>query len=221
MKKKSLGVYAVNALRFFVDSGRGAIEVTECKAEEIYPGTDSHMDVKANMKLKSPLTGAEVVAREFFFSLGAGGRATPSLTPSPPPQRTHAEGKVDVGIRNDSLFTNKVKIVGTLGEIEYKGFIAPFVFHTITLKRKESNGRTKTTTIKEYADGRSTYEYQMDEFVRQVEEITASSAPKRGGIAHTKAAGTIDEPEETMRVIDEMYRKAGMKPRNDERPLID
>lgn len=45
----------MNALRFFVDAGRGATEVVKCEASEIYPGTDSYMTAKVNLGLKSKL----------------------------------------------------------------------------------------------------------------------------------------------------------------------
>lgn len=134
------------------------------------------------------------------------------------------DGTVEVGIRNLAIFTNKVKVIGTLGEMEYTNFIAPFTYHTITLRKKREEAESRfasTARFKVYDDGRSTYDFQLVEFTSQIESWKAAGpGSKRGGIAHTKAGGTIDEPDETMRVIDEMYRRAGMKPRNDERGLM-
>lgn len=75
-------------------------------------------------------------------------------------------------------------------------FVAPFVYHNINVEPRDGPKRSE----KVYGDGESTYELQLRAFISQL----------RGGEScPTDAQDAIHN----MRVIDDVYRSAGMNVR--------
>ncbi|KAF9583202.1 hypothetical protein BGW38_010031 [Lunasporangiospora selenospora] len=80
-------------------------------------------------------------------------------------------------------------------------FALPHVYHTINILDKRTG--KKEETIKAYQEGYSTYRYQLEAFVRAVKEKDGVEASKSTWVS---GADSI----ETQRVIDEIYKKAGL-----------
>ena len=109
--------------------------------------------------------------------------------------------------------------MGTRGSLTIVNFVAPNVYHYLSVTSSESDSesgagvmRTRTRTEKHYGpDGGATYQYQLDVFARAIQ------AQPNGGVASTPAgaltAGVLDDAAGTMALIDAIYRAGGLAPR--------
>jgi len=82
------------------------------------------------------------------------------------------------------------------GELLFYNFVAPHLYHYITVQNDKSGKRTE----KRYGTGESTYFYQLQHFVECVKNGVHPSTDSEDAIKN-------------MRVIDAIYEKAGMKVR--------
>jgi len=94
-------------------------------------------------------------------------------------------------------------ITGTKGKVTVFNYALPFLYHYIEITPNGGKSRTE----KVYEDGKSTYEHQLLVFIECVQKQT------EGGLAKTRTGGTIDDPVNTMKMIDAVYEKSGLKKR--------
>jgi predicted dehydrogenase len=88
---------------------------------------------------------------------------------------------------------------GELGSLYVYNFIAPSIYHYLTVTIKD-----KTTTEKVYGNGAPTYYYQLDGFVKAVRgEIKPSEYYKHG-------ITSAEEAVRNMKVMDQVYEKSGL-----------
>jgi len=95
---------------------------------------------------------------------------------------------------------------GTRATMKIGNFVAPHIYHYISVTDK-ATGKTKTEKV--YGDdgmGRTTYEYQLQAFIKCVRE------QKEGGPAKTEA-GVLDDFVESMKIVDAAYEVSGLKKR--------
>lgn len=96
---------------------------------------------------------------------------------------------------------------GSKGSLLLSSFVMPHFYHSLTVSLKEGLSRTE----KHYgSEGKSTYEYQLEAFVDCVRRFQ----PGDGGFAKGVTSSTLDDPINTLRMIDEIYTKAGLEPRH-------
>eukprot|EP01114_Cavostelium_apophysatum_P016237 TRINITY_DN4570_c0_g1_i1.p1 TRINITY_DN4570_c0_g1~~TRINITY_DN4570_c0_g1_i1.p1 ORF type:complete len:362 (-),score=69.24 TRINITY_DN4570_c0_g1_i1:4-1089(-) len=106
-------------------------------------------------------------------------------------------GEIFCNFRNPSVMPLQASIVveGKQGKLTCNNFIAPSVFHTITVT---ANGTSRTEKV--YGSGHMTYYYQLQAFANQV---------LGGPPCETNAEDGV----KNMRLIDRIYEKAGMMKR--------
>jgi predicted dehydrogenase len=107
--------------------------------------------------------------------------------------RSGATGKITAGMWAAPMLRIQARIAGDQGEMRVINPIAPQHFNLITTR---AAGRTRRERVR----GRPTYEYQLRAFVAAVRD---------GGPIPTG----LDDSIANMRVIDSIYRKAGLEPR--------
>jgi predicted dehydrogenase len=102
-------------------------------------------------------------------------------------------GRINTSMWSTTVLKIAVRVEGERGVLKVFNPTAPQYFHRVTVK---SDGRTRHERVQ----GRSTYSYQLAAF---------AGAVLRGAPTLTPPADSIA----TMRVIDDIYRAAGMEPR--------
>jgi predicted dehydrogenase len=102
-------------------------------------------------------------------------------------------GRINTSMWSTTVLKIAVRVEGERGVLKVFNPTAPQYFHRVTVK---SGGRTRHERVQ----GRSTYSYQLAAF---------AGAVLRGEPTLTPPADSIA----TMRVIDDIYRAAGMEPR--------
>eukprot|EP01103_Thecamoeba_quadrilineata_P015078 TRINITY_DN4655_c0_g1_i1.p1 TRINITY_DN4655_c0_g1~~TRINITY_DN4655_c0_g1_i1.p1 ORF type:complete len:358 (-),score=64.77 TRINITY_DN4655_c0_g1_i1:3-1076(-) len=88
-------------------------------------------------------------------------------------------------------FDSSFEVQGELGTINCFNFLAPSFYHSLTITTKEKR------TEKVYGAGHSTYYYQLEAFISEIQ----------GG---TKCETSGEDGVKTMLLIDQIYEKAGM-----------
>ena len=116
------------------------------------------------------------------------------------------QGRFHASLMADCLLLPKtdVTVWGSEGSLKCRGFIVPFFGHRIELDLKDkTKGGTRRVAETAYGSNESTYYYQLDNFLTEIELGTSKdSNPK-------SASDSILN----MRLIDDTYRAAGLKPR--------
>lgn len=102
-------------------------------------------------------------------------------------------GHITCSMRSRTLLRLEVRATGTLGSLRVFNFIAPHVFHRLTV-------RTPQTTRTEHVSGDSTYTYQLRAFAQAITEGAPFPTTVQDAIAQ-------------MRVIDAIYQAAGLRVR--------
>jgi predicted dehydrogenase len=102
-------------------------------------------------------------------------------------------GRVECSMWSSSLLKISAKVIGSRGSLSVLNPVAPQAFHRLTVR---ASGARRT----ERFSRRASYAYQLDAF---------AAAVLRGEPVKTSAADAV----ETMTVIDEIYRAAGLPPR--------
>jgi predicted dehydrogenase len=102
-------------------------------------------------------------------------------------------GRINTSMWSTTVLRIAVRVEGERGVLKVFNPTAPQYFHRVTVK---SGGRTRHERVK----GRSTYSYQLAAFAGAVLRGEPTLTPPTDSIA-------------TMRVIDDIYRAAGMEPR--------
>ena len=102
-------------------------------------------------------------------------------------------GQVTAGMWSRQFLRMQARVQGTKGELKVFNPVAPHVFNVLSVR---AGGRTRRERVK----GRPTYEYQLEHFVAAVRDGSPVLTDPRWSI-------------ENMRVIDAIYRAAGLEPR--------
>ncbi|KAF9081178.1 hypothetical protein BGX23_001171 [Mortierella sp. AD031] len=94
-------------------------------------------------------------------------------------------------------------------------FLIPSTYHYITVKTKSTN---KSKTLKVYGEGFSTYKYQFEAFVKTVKHVKENPSIESRSSQDIDVVGipgwvTGQDSVENLRVIDAIYKRAGMRPR--------
>ncbi|KAF9103498.1 hypothetical protein BGX29_003316 [Mortierella sp. GBA35] len=92
-------------------------------------------------------------------------------------------------------------------------FLIPSTYHYITVKTKSTN---KSKTLKVYGEGFSTYKYQFEAFVKAVKHVKENPSIKSRSSQDIDVVGipgwvTGQDSVENLRVIDAIYKRAGMR----------
>ncbi|KAK3816810.1 MAG: NAD(P)-binding protein [Linnemannia elongata] len=110
-------------------------------------------------------------------------------------------------------------VVETEGKVlTFMVFLIPSLYHYITVKDKTTN---TSETLKVYGEGYSTYKYQLDAFIKAVQHVRST----RTSGTNARDNHSCEDPEilgipgwvsgedsvENMRVVDAIYKAAGMK----------
>jgi predicted dehydrogenase len=130
--------------------------------------------VQARARLASPEVDRRMDA-EFRFPSGVTGHITASLLSS-------------------TLLRIEVRVTGELGEMRVLNFIAPHVYHRLTV-------RTAQGRRSEHVAGSATYTYQLQAFAQAIIQGTTVPTGPAEAIAN-------------MQIIDAVYRQAGLHPRS-------
>eukprot|EP01118_Nematostelium_gracile_P020555 TRINITY_DN99_c0_g1_i1.p1 TRINITY_DN99_c0_g1~~TRINITY_DN99_c0_g1_i1.p1 ORF type:complete len:393 (-),score=127.72 TRINITY_DN99_c0_g1_i1:177-1250(-) len=115
----------------------------------------------------------------------------------------HATASMETSFRASQMLPADMRMTveGTKGKVTINNFIAPHMFHSITVEDDLGNTRTE----KVYGeDSNTTYYHQMRAFVAAI----------RGG---PKPPTDVNEAIKTMRVIDQVYLKAGLMRRGEKK----
>ena len=102
-------------------------------------------------------------------------------------------GRLTCSMWSSSLLRVGARATGDAGELRVLNPLAPHLFHRLTVR---AGGRKRAERLR----GRPTYEYQLEAFCAAVLRGEPTLTPPADSIAN-------------MRVIDAVYRSAGMKPR--------
>lgn len=102
-------------------------------------------------------------------------------------------GRFSCSLLSTVVFKAQARVVGELGEMTVFNPVVPQFYHHIKVK-------TRSGSRRERVRGDATYTHQLRAFVDTVRHGTAVPTDPAHGVAN-------------MRVIDEVYRKAGMQPR--------
>jgi predicted dehydrogenase len=102
-----------------------------------------------------------------------------------------ATGRVNASLWSGRVLDVGARVVGEQGELKVLNFVAPQIFHRLTVK-------TKAATRHERIRGESTYTYQLRAF---------ADAVLHAGPVLTPAEDAVP----TMSLIDDVYRAAGMR----------
>lgn len=132
--------------------------------------------VQARARLASPEVDRRMDA-ELRFPSGVAGHFTASLLSS-------------------TLLRVEVRVTGELGEMRVLNFIAPHLYHRLTVVRPAQGRRS------EHVAGGATYTYQLRAFAEAITQGTAVPTGPAEAVAN-------------MRVIDAVYRQAGLHPRSE------
>jgi len=97
------------------------------------------------------------------------------------------------------LLSLGARVVGTGGELRVLNLTGPQYYHRMAV-RTRAEGSASRTRRTEKVKGKSTYWYQLQAFTKAVRESGAVLTPPADSIAN-------------MRVIDDVYRAAGLEPR--------
>lgn len=100
-----------------------------------------------------------------------------------------ATTKVLTSMAPETDFTARISVIGQNGEISLTNFIHPHKGHDLYIK-------TGADSLSETVDGQTTYDHQLDHFVRLVRGETAPILPPADAVAN-------------MTAIDAIYRAAG------------
>jgi len=102
-------------------------------------------------------------------------------------------------------FVPVATVTGTRGSLTVYNYVLPHLWHRIDVAVQGKKARVE----KCYGnDGASSFQYQLEAFVRNVRD-----AGGEGGWCTTNAGATVDNPVAAMHCIDEAYVKAGLQPR--------
>jgi predicted dehydrogenase len=104
-----------------------------------------------------------------------------------------ATGTVRCSMWSSRLLGVSARAVGDRGELRITNFVAPHVFNRLRI-------RTAGSRWSEHVQGEPTYNYQLRAFVSAVRDGGAVLTPPSDSVAN-------------MRVIDDIYRAAGLQPR--------
>jgi predicted dehydrogenase len=102
-------------------------------------------------------------------------------------------GRMTCALFSSTLLKISARVIGELGELHVLNPVLPHFFHRLSV-------RTAQGKRVERVPGQSTYHHQLQGFVRSVLD---------GAPVLTSAADAVAN----MRIIDEVYRKAGLTPR--------
>jgi predicted dehydrogenase len=103
-------------------------------------------------------------------------------------------GSIETSMWSKKLFSMGARVVGDDGELKVLNMTGPQYFHRVTV-------RSPAGKRHERVKGEATYWYQLQAFVAAVRDGTPTLTPPTTAIAN-------------MRVIDDIYRAAGMEPRD-------
>ncbi len=103
-------------------------------------------------------------------------------------------GHITASLLSSTLLRIGVRVTGEMGEMRVLNFIAPHVYHRLTV-------RTDRGRRSEHVAGDATYTYQLRAFAQAIIQGTAVPTGP-------------DEAVANMRVIDAVYRQAGLHPRS-------
>ena len=110
-------------------------------------------------------------------------------------------GTVSCSMWSSSVLRINAGAVGDAGSMRVLNPLAPHLFHRFVVSARAGGGDRVRRRRERIERGRSTYSYQLDAFVRAVRgDASANLTPPSDSVA-------------TMRVIDDIYRAAGMEPR--------
>lgn len=103
-------------------------------------------------------------------------------------------GHITASLLSSDLLRTEICVTGERGEMRVMNFVVPHFYHRLTV-------RTPQGRRSERVAGDATYTYQLRAFARAVLQGTAVPTDPTEAIAN-------------MRVIDEVYRRAGLHPRS-------
>jgi len=108
-------------------------------------------------------------------------------------------GSIECSMWSRKLLTLGARVTGTQGELRVMNMTGPQYFHRVSVTTRDPGSGTKARRS-EKVKGEATYWYQLQAFTKAVRE---------GGPVLTPPADAIAN----MRVIDAVYRAAGLEPR--------
>mmetsp|Transcript_18598 Transcript_18598/g.39942 ORF Transcript_18598/g.39942 Transcript_18598/m.39942 type:complete len:472 (-) Transcript_18598:1154-2569(-) len=118
----------------------------------------------------------------------------------------------------------EINIKGSRGSLTCQGFVVPFFGHMIQVKTSEEGGqggqapRTRQWTERAYGSGQTTYYYQLERFVTDLQALDgakqkgSSSSSSSSALARATSALREDEADAlaNMRFIDQAYTASGL-----------
>jgi predicted dehydrogenase len=102
-------------------------------------------------------------------------------------------GHITASLLSSTLLRVGARVTGELGSMSVLNFIAPQVYHRLTI-------RTARGRRREHIAGEATYTYQLRAFAQAIIQGTPVPTNPADAVAN-------------MKVIDEIYRRAGLQPR--------
>ncbi len=102
-------------------------------------------------------------------------------------------GHITASLLSSTLLRISVRVTGEQGKMDVLNFIAPHIYHRLTVK-------TSKGLRSEHVAGDATYTYQLRAFAQAITQGTPVQTDPSEAIAN-------------MRVIDAVYRRAGLHPR--------
>jgi len=109
--------------------------------------------------------------------------------------------------------TWNIRIEGSNHTVLVSNIGHPYIYHSISIR--PSNDPTKTRTFKMYGEGETTFEHQLEAFSAAIRAREPKGVPgriknvKRGVFGDYEIWSGIDSAVQNMRVIDEVFKKAG------------
>jgi predicted dehydrogenase len=104
-------------------------------------------------------------------------------------------GRITASMWSSKLLDISVRVTGAAGRMRVTNFVAPQLYNRLTV-------RTPSGTRRERVRGDASYTYQLRAFARAVLDGEPVATPAEDASA-------------TMRLVDEIYRAAGMRPRGE------
>lgn len=121
-------------------------------------------------------------------------------------QNSSVKGRVISAMTNPFPFIPEIRaeVQGTKGSVVINNFVAPHIYHRIHVKYNDGRHARTETVYGTDGLGRSSYEYQLEAFVKIVQE------QKEGGPSKCPQAGVVSDFVNGMQLLDGVYEKSGL-----------
>jgi predicted dehydrogenase len=117
-------------------------------------------------------------------------------------EMTFADGRtggIECAMWSHKLLSLHARVEGDLGELKVLNLTGPQYYHRVTVRSRDPQSGARSKRVVK-VKGHATYKYQLEAFAAAVRDGTPVLTPPSDSIA-------------TMRVIDAVYRAAGLEPR--------